>query len=299
MGKVKSNLRLIVQFAFAAVTNGYAKGFARGEIFTGKSKMFCVPGLNCYSCPGALFSCPLGALQATVNFPDYKVAFYVLGLLMFFGALLGRFVCGWLCPFGLVQDLLYKIPFFKKIRRVPGEKGLRFLRYLILLVFVLILPMFAVDMFGYGEPWFCKYICPQGTLEASVPLLIANEGLRFGLGFLYKWKVAILVVIVLSSVVIYRPFCRYLCPLGAIYGLFNPVSLTRFKVDSDKCDKCGGCQAACKLDIPVYEKPNSLDCIRCNDCMKACPHNCIGYAVGVKGKRDSKRAKAAEAENAK
>ena len=280
--KIRKNLRLVVQFAWAALTNGYVKGWRTGGIFAGKTKMFCTPGLNCYSCPGALFSCPLGALQATLNSAEYKFAFYTLGLIMAFGTVLGRFVCGWLCPFGLLQDLLYKIPFFKKLKSLPNEKYLRYLKYVILVLFVILLPLFALDTFGVGIPWFCKWICPAGTLEAGVPLVISNSGLRALVGGLYAHKVAILTLLVLLSIALYRPFCRYLCPLGALYGLFNPVALTRFSVDSDKCDRCGECQRACKFDIPVYDKPNSLDCIRCTDCMKACPNRAIDYSVKLK-----------------
>ena len=275
MKKIRRNIRLVIQFAFFAVTNGYLKGFTDGGIYKGKLKMFCVPGLNCYSCPGAVGSCPIGSLQATLSSREYKFAFYVLGILMFFGACSGRFICGFLCPFGLVQDLLYKIPFFKKFKNMPGDKYLKWLKYVILAVFVVLLPMFAVDITGLGKPWFCEYICPSGTLLAGIPLVLTNESLRGAIGFLYAWKVAILIVIILLSVVFYRPFCKYLCPLGAFYGFFNPVSLYRFTVDSQKCTSCGACKAKCGMDIPVWKKPNSADCIRCGDCIKICPEEAI------------------------
>lgn len=118
MAKRKSRrqtVRLIIQAAFTALTNGYVRGFAEGKIFTGSTKYVCVPGLNCYSCPGALGACPIGALQATLGSNKYQFAFYVLGFLMIFGALFGRLVCGFLCPFGLVQDLLHRIPLPKKM----------------------------------------------------------------------------------------------------------------------------------------------------------------------------------------
>lgn len=273
--KIKKKSRLIVQLVFTAVSNGYVQGFVDGKIFTGKTKAVCVPGLNCYSCPGALGSCPIGALQATLGNRNYKFAFYVLGFLMIVGAFFGRLVCGWLCPFGLVQDLLYKIPFFKKLKKLPGDKALKWLKFVILALFVIILPLFAVDAFGQGSPWFCKYICPSGTLGAGIPLTVLNEGLRSILGWLYTWKVAILVVTVFLSILVYRPFCRYLCPLGAIYGLFNPVSLYRYRIDSEKCTSCGACQKVCKIDIKTFKQPNSIECIRCGDCIKACPHNAI------------------------
>ncbi len=273
--KIKKRLRLIVQIVFTALTNGYVYGFAEGKIFKGEIKSVCVPGLNCYSCPGALGSCPIGSLQATLNNRNYKFAFYVVGFLMIVGAIFGRFVCGWLCPFGLVQDLLYKIPFFRKLKKLPGDKFLKWLKFVVLALFVIILPLFAVDMFGQGKPWFCEYICPSGTLGAGIPLAILNEGIRNIIGWLYAWKVAILVVLIFLSILVYRPFCRYLCPLGAIYGLFNPIALYRYKIDESKCTKCGACQKACKIDIKTFETPNSMECIRCGDCVKSCPHNAI------------------------
>ncbi|MBQ9624081.1 MAG: 4Fe-4S binding protein [Treponema sp.] len=267
--------RTIFQIAAAVFFNGYAAGFSKGQIFTGKTKMLCVPVLNCYSCPGALGACPIGSLQATLNAREYKISMYVVGLLVIFGTLLGRFVCGFLCPFGLIQDLLFKIPFVKKIRSLPGEKGLRHLRFLFLGVFVILLPMFVIDITGLGEPWFCKWICPVGTLEGGIPLVLLNNAMRGAAGFIFRWKLAILLVTILSSIIIYRPFCRYICPLGAIYGIFNKISFYRFKIDSEKCTKCGACQKICKLDIPVWENPNSMDCIRCGDCKAACPHGAI------------------------
>ena len=149
------------------------------------------------------------------------------------------------------------------------------LKFLILAVFVIILPMFVIDITGLGKPWFCKYICPVGTLEGGIPLVLMNENLRAAVGFLFKWKVAILVGILLFSIIIYRPFCRYICPLGAIYGVFNKISFVRYSVDGSKCTKCGVCQKNCKLNIKVYENPNSIDCIRCGSCKDGCPAKAI------------------------
>ena len=273
--KQHNRIRLIIQASFAALSNGYIRGFARGKIFTGVSKKICVPGMNCYSCPGALGACPIGSLQATLNSRDYKLALYVTGLLVLFGTFLGRFVCGFLCPFGLIQDLIYKIPFVKKIRRLPGEKALRYLRFVFLAVFVLLLPAFIADFTGLGQPWFCKWICPVGTLEGGIPLVLLNSAMREAAGFIFRFKLIILLITLFSAVIIYRPFCRYVCPLGAIYGIFNKISFYRFTIDSTKCTGCGACQKTCKLDIPVWQNPNSADCIRCGDCKTACPNQAI------------------------
>lgn len=275
MGKGKPRLRTWVQIAFAALTNGYAAGFARGTIYKGPGKLFCLPGLNCYSCPGALGSCPIGAFQAVLSSREYHFSFYLAGFLLLVGVVLGRFVCGWLCPFGLVQDLLYRIPFVKKLRRLPGERLLRGLRYVVLALFVVVLPLTVLDVVGQGQPWFCKYICPSGTLFAGIPLVAANPPLRAVLGWLFTWKTAILAGIAVLSLLVYRPFCRYLCPLGAVYGLFNPIALCRYRVDRSRCTGCGACRRACPMDIPVYETPNSPDCIRCGRCREACPHGAV------------------------
>lgn len=282
----KPRLRTSVQLAFTALSNGYIVGFGQGKIFTGSSKVLCFPGLNCYSCPGALGSCPIGSLQAVLGSREYRFSFYILGFLLVIGAIWGRFVCGWLCPFGLFQDLLYKIPFLKKLKELPGDRFLRYFKYFVLVVFVVLLPMLVVDMTGLGDPWFCKYICPSGTLMAGLPLIAANASLRAAIGYLFTWKVAILVVITLLSIVLYRPFCRYVCPLGALYGFFNKVALYRIELDQSKCIDCGQCEAACKLHIPVLTKQNSMECIRCGDCSNACPTGALFTSMGKTKKKE-------------
>ena len=271
----KKNKRHWIQAAWALITNSYLIGFLQGKLYQGKLKNICVPGLNCYSCPGALGSCPIGSLQAVLGSRKYHFAFYVVGFLMLVGAVMGRLVCGFLCPFGLIQDLLHKIPFPKKIKTFRWDKPLRYLKYGILALFVILLPMFLVDFSGEGAPYFCKLICPAGTLEGGIPLVLANSGFQAIIGFLYTWKVGILVAIIVLSLLIYRPFCKYLCPLGAIYSLFNPISFYRYQVDEKKCTKCGACASACKMNLNMLEKQNSLECIRCGDCKRACPTGAI------------------------
>lgn len=273
--RTNSKIRLWIQAAFTALTNGYVWGFVEGRIFTGPTKSLCVPGLNCYSCPGALGSCPIGSLQAVLGSRNYKFSFYIFGFLVLVGSVLGRFVCGWLCPFGLVQDLLYKIPFVRKWKNLPGHKVLVWMKYLILIIFVILLPLLVLDITGQGAPWFCQYICPSGAFMAGIPLLIGNEALRGAAGFLFAWKELILAVLLLLSLMIYRPFCKYLCPLGAVYGLFNPISMYRYRLDTEQCTKCGKCQKACKMDIPVWKTPNSRECIRCGDCIQSCSFNAL------------------------
>ena len=301
--KAVERRRFAIQAIFSLLTNSYVVGFLTGTIYKGPLKQICVPGMNCYSCPGALGACPIGSLQAIFNQSDfskgvwsdsngylvtkplYYFAFYVVGFLMLVGALCGRLVCGFLCPFGLIQDLLNKIPFPKKIRTFKGDKLLRKLKYVIFAVFVILLPLFLVDIMGQGAPYFCKLICPAGTLEGGLPLVLLNKSMRSALGWLYIWKNVILIITIILSILIYRPFCKYICPLGALYSIFNPVSLYKYRVDKDKCIKCGKCAKACQMIVDPVENSNSPECIRCGRCRKACPTNAI--QCGIRRKSQS------------
>jgi len=270
-----------VQAIWTLLTNSYLVGFAQGKIYKGKLKNLCVPGMNCYSCPGAVGSCPIGSLQAVIGSWNFKFAFYVAGFLVFVGALVGRFVCGWLCPFGLIQDLLHKIPFPKKLKTFRGDKLLRKLKYVILLVFVILLPMFLVDVMGQGAPYFCKLLCPVGTLEGGIPLVLLNKSMHSALGWLYAWKNVLLVVTIILSIMIYRPFCKYICPLGAVYSVFNPISVFKYRVDESKCTHCGACARTCKMQVDPVQNANHPECIRCGLCKKVCPTGAIssGHVV--------------------
>ncbi|WP_040329726.1 4Fe-4S binding protein [Clostridium ihumii] len=267
--------RRITQIISATLTNANIKGFVQGEIYKGNLKKMCIPGMNCYSCPSAIGACPIGALQAVVGTMKYNVSLYVLGIISLLGVIFGRFICGWICPFGLIEDLLYKIPTKKfKVNRSVNNI-LKYFKYFVLITFVIILPTFLVNEFGISPPYFCEYICPVGTLEGGLPLIIMNESLRKTIGFLFYWKLMILLVIVVLSIFIYRPFCRYICPLGALYSLFNKISFYKYKIDKNKCTGCNACTNKCKINIEIHENPNSLECIRCGQCIKICPTNAI------------------------
>lgn len=305
MGKltwIKRNARRLTQWCALLIGNGYAAGFSSGRIYTGAGKRICLPGLNCYSCPGALGACPIGSLQAVLGSHKFSFSYYVAGLLIFFGAVLGRFVCGWLCPFGLVQELIHKIPLPRTLRRLrrkslPGHRVLKWLKYAILAWFVILAPLFIVDIVGQGSPWFCKYICPAGTLEGGWTLVLLDPMLRGAIGFLYAWKSAILVVLILMSLFIYRPFCKYLCPLGAIYSVFNPVALVRYRFDAGKCTSCGQCTRACPMSIDVKRNCNSLECIRCGACLRACKPGALDYANHLPRRKPAEAQTASEPDN--
>lgn len=269
----KHKHRWKIQLGAALASNPFLINILHGKISRGDLKAICVPGLNCYSCPAAAASCPIGALQAVIGSSKFQFAYYIAGFLLLVGALLGRVVCGFLCPFGWFQELLHKLPtkkFSTKRLRI-----LTYLKYVILLLFVIVLPMTVVNEVGMGDPFFCKYICPAGILEGGFPLSLANASIRASLGQLFTWKSCILLGIAALSVFFYRPFCKWLCPLGAFYGLCNRISVYRLQVDADKCTACGACSRVCRMDVDVFRTPNHAECIRCGDCAAACPHKAI------------------------
>lgn len=100
------------------------------------------------------------------------------------------------------------------------------------------------------------------------------------MGWLFAWKNVVLGVTIFASIIIYRPFCKYICPLGAVYSVFNPISVFRYQVDKDKCIDCGACARACKMNVNPVENANSTECIRCGACKSACPTCAISSGCG-------------------
>ena len=267
-----------VQAGAALLTNLHLPNFLRGRLYQGAGKAVCVPGLNCYSCPAASGACPIGAFQAVVGSSKFRFSYYITGTLILLGVLLGRFICGFLCPFGWFQELVHKLPTKKlSTRRL---RPLTYLKYAVLLVMVVLLPALAVNEVGMGDPFFCKYLCPQGVLEGAIPLSLTNAGIRAALGTLFTRKLSILLAVAVLSVVFYRPVCKWLCPLGAFYALLNKVSLFQMQVDPNKCISCGKCAKACQMDVDITKTPNHTECIRCGMCVRACPTHAVAFRYG-------------------
>jgi len=276
-------LRRWIQIAATIISNAYLLFPFTRNIYQGKLKSVCIPGLNCYSCPAATGACPLGAIQnalATIrpnfNAGRFHIGLYVLGFLGITGSLVGRMPCAWVCPFGFLQELVHKIP----SRTIEIPRWLTWMKYGFLAFFVVLLPLLVVDMFGYGMTWFCKYVCPAGTLEAGFPMMILQPQLRELIGPLFISKTVILLLILILMVFIRRPFCRIVCPLGALYSLFNRVSVFRMVHHPDKCVLCGECYRNCPMGVKFYEGANQADCIRCLKCMQeSCKFGAISYEV--------------------
>ncbi|MEF3168048.1 MAG: 4Fe-4S binding protein [Deltaproteobacteria bacterium] len=270
-----------IQLLSLLLANSYWLFPWKDRIFQGWTKRICFPGLNCYSCPAAAFSCPLGGLQNAIAgirpaFAVHQFHFgaYVLGTIGIFGSLMGRIPCGWFCPFGYLQEWLYRIP----IRKFSLPRIFRWGPYLFLLFFVVLLPLFWVDEMGFGSTWFCKFVCPAGTLGAGLPLLAMETGLRRLVGTLFFSKLAVLLAILTGCVVTNRFFCRTICPLGALFGLFNRVSLLRLRFDSDRCVQCSACKRICPVGVSFFDRTDSINtgaCIRCMRCYSICPAGAV------------------------
>ncbi len=280
MAKLKSLLpskRKLIQLYAALLFNANIKGFFNGKIYQGAVKNICTPGLNCYSCPGASGACPLGSLQNALGASEKRTPYYVIGIIILYGILLGRLICGFLCPFGLIQELLYKIK-TPKLKKNKVTRVLSYFKYVVLAFFVVIVPI----MYGLRNvplPGFCKYICPAGTIEGGLGLLSnkVNESELARLGPLFTWKFILAVSIVVGCIFIFRMFCRFICPLGALYGMFNRFSILGIKLEKPKCTDCGLCITKCKMDISHV---GDHECISCGECVSVCPTKAISFKGG-------------------
>lgn len=272
--------RVCVQAISLVLHSPHIGNFFTAKLYRGEWKQVCVPGLFCYSCPGAAGACPMGALQNALGKSKPSFPYYVLGILLLFGILLGRAVCGFLCPFGFVQDLLYRIPFFKKVQSFRGERWFRLLKVAVFVFLVVLLPLLYTNV-----PYFCKYLCPAGTLFGAVPLLSVDQMLSDQIGPLFWWKLIVLVVLLLLSLLISRPFCRYLCPLGLLYGALNRVSVVQLTFSEEDCVHCGKCKTVCPMGIDPTSKHSSVECIRCGRCQNVCPTNALHLGLPKKRKK--------------
>ena len=267
--------RLLTQFAFFLIQNPVLQNFTTGRIYQGELKRFCTPGLNCYSCPAAVASCPMGSMQLFLSGAKHSVSLLVTGFLVTSGVLFGRFICGYVCPMGLLQDLIYRIKTPKLRLKL---RFARYVKYAVLAVFVIILP-YAIrhELSGLGSPWFCEYICPSGTIFAAAPLLAANDFLRSMIGMQFFIKAAIAAGLIITSLFVFRFFCRVLCPLGAVYALFNRFAFFRMHCNTTKCVSCNQCAKACHIQLEPAKNPNSPECVRCGKCVKSCDSKALRY----------------------
>ncbi len=250
-----SILRRVVQAASLVALNSSLAG--------GQAKWLCVPVMNCHSCTLAWFACPIGIF---IHYAGYRVfPFLALGTLLLAGVLMGRLLCGWVCPMGFLQDLLYKIPG----RKIALPDWTKYIKYVLLAVTVVLLPF----LLGEDTLWsFCRG-CPVSAMQATIPNLLGGGALPprtlIKLGLL----AAVLFLVVVSQ----RGFCRVLCPIGAALAPFNRFSFWRVK-PVKSCAACKQCDAACPAQctpasamIAGQAPSREPECVVCNDCRSGCP----------------------------
>ncbi len=284
------SLRKKVQIITTLLQNSYFLPLLNPKIYLykGPLKFLCGPSLNCYSCPFALFSCPLGLIQNfffSLKFLPLSMVFklftYLFSFLLLWGVLIGRIVCGWICPIGFFQELTYKLSPFKKIQIFSSfslksrifSKGLFFF-------FTLIFIPFGGGIFLKKLLPFCEILCPAGTLEASFLQILLHKELLHLLSFLFFIKLFFFIVFLFFTLAELRFFCKFLCPLGLVYGLFNKLSF-ELKVNPNFCTKCKACEKVCPMNIKVYEEfkhfSSMIECIKCFECQKVCPSKAIKF----------------------
>ena len=265
--------RRLIQWSAVVMCNPLLMNFLDGRLYKGVLKNICAPGLNCWSCPATVLACPIGAIQAIGGSMQFNVSLYALGFVLLIGLLIGRAVCGYICPFGLIQELLYRLP----TPKLNLPRGAIYVKYVVLIVFVFALPIVWTNRVGMGAPTFCEYICPAGTLEAGLPMVITHPEFRAVLGNLFALKFTVLLIVLIGSATVERFYCRVLCPLGALYGLLNRISVYRLKFDGAKCVECGRCGRSCPMSIEPTADQNSIECVRCGRCTAICPKRALEF----------------------
>lgn len=250
-------LRLKVQLGLAVLFN----------IGVFQWHFICFPVLNCHSCPVSIFACPLGVIGQFASIGVFPLT--VVGAIAAAGLVAGRFLCGWACPFGFVQDLLYKVPYIK----FGMPAWTRFIKYGVFIGLVVLVPIFLSPAFAL---YFCR-VCPVGTIESAIPWAVINGttdlthlSIRLGIVF----------AVIILAMGHHRFFCKVICPLGACLSFFNRFAPI-FPERNSKCIDCGVCNKVCPMETSakgarfgVYDD-RAEECITCLDCQKRCPTEAI------------------------
>lgn len=198
-----------------------------------------------------------------------------------FTLIIGRFFCGWMCAYGAFGDFIYGIS--KEVFKVKFvmdeniDKVLKYLKYVILAFSVFAIWTLNTNVFSTFSPWDAfGMLITVGKLP-DLSYVIAN----FTFGF------SLFLLIAIASAFIERFFCRYLCPLGAIFAVASKLKIARIHKDRTNCGNCRICTNNCAMGIPLYKTDvvNSGECIDCMKCVTACPRRNVTVKVSEKDVR--------------
>lgn len=220
-----------------------------------------MPGLfiSIFSSIGSIYT---AIIQGTFNIADQAWHIVLTAGIMILTFIWGRFFCGFFCSFGAMQDLLWfggkRMP--KKIKvSEKADRILKLLKFAVLLFVVLGVWTFSVTGTTLWSPWtiFGMYATVKGFPSGAYLLSIGG---------------ALMLVILIGSFLIERFFCKYLCPLGAIYSLISRFRIFRIKKPATACGNCRLCTSKCSMSIPMYKHDSirSGECINCMKCTTVC-----------------------------
>ncbi|MHA2060085.1 MAG: 4Fe-4S binding protein [Candidatus Ranarchaeia archaeon] len=260
------------------------------------SYVLVIPVLQTYSSPYTIVGGVFGLLQRRITSGAFP--FLELGVVLITAVSIGKGFCGWVCPFGTVQDVVSKIP-MKRPKVSPSfNKELSEIKYYLLgAIMVIVIWVGIAEIQGVSEalrnalgalseaPY--NALNPQTTLdtllwwmliEGTLPTL-DSIGLLLTFSPFFWVRIVLLAVSLIFALVIPRSFCRYFCPLGALMGVFSKYSLFTFSRKPVRCAKVRTCEIECPMGIRIlsdnYEKINNRDCINCGKCYAVCPHHAI------------------------
>ena len=267
--------RLLAQVAaFAACNMGFVAATETGLV---------VPFMYCHGCPLASFACPIGALQHFLG--KHMAPLFVVGLLGLAFLVLGRGACGWLCPFGALQDALMALargkgpPSARLLEKPRLRSALLRVDKIARSMKFIVLATTLISSFILLGSTFC-WLCPIGALFAGIPYKLANPGAKLGLPFYIH--LFILALVLISALFVPRAWCRYICPLGAISGSFNRISIVGVELDEERCIACGACLRACPMGLTALSDiGKSVECLLCGRCVEACPQGALRMRMAV------------------
>lgn len=245
--------------------------------------------MNCQSCELATGACPLGTFQMSML--NKEIPFALIGQLILTGLIGGRWVCGWLCPYGFLMDIFDKLPG----KRIKLHLNFTYIKY----VFLAILVISSIAYMFKEESeilLYCSYFCPvgfyYGVLEYALTTGLESvlEQMPF-IHFMLVYHFLMGLMVIIGSIKLGgRFFCKYACPLGAVYGLFAKISVFKIELNNNKCVNCGKCEKVCPMDISILDESlrSRSCCISCTRCVKACPSKKIEFKASLAVKPQKK-----------